>query len=43
MPALLELEQEYARAKKDRRFQSELAYYLRQYVGRPTRCTLPNG
>ena len=36
MPALLELEQEYARAKKDRRFQSELAYYLKHYVGRPT-------
>jgi len=36
MPALLELEQEYTKAKKDRRFQSELAYYLRQYVGRPT-------
>ena len=36
MPALLELEQEYTKAKKDRRFQSELAYYLKQYVGRPT-------
>jgi len=36
MPALLELEREYARAKKDRRFQLELAYYLKQYVGRPT-------
>jgi tryptophan synthase beta chain len=36
MPALLELEQEYARVKKDRRFQSELAYYLQHYVGRPT-------
>jgi tryptophan synthase beta chain len=36
MPALLELEQEYARVKKDRRFQSELAYYLKHYVGRPT-------
>ncbi len=36
MPALLELEQEYARAKKDRRFQTELAYYLKEYVGRPT-------
>lgn len=36
MPALLELEQEYAKAKKDRRFQAELAYYLKQYVGRPT-------
>src|SRR2546425_4798741 len=36
MPALIELEKEYSRAKKDRRFQSELAYYLKHYVGRPT-------
>lgn len=36
MPALLELEQEYARARKDKRFQTELAYYLKEYVGRPT-------
>ena len=36
MPALLELEDEYSRVKKDRRFQSELAYYLKHYVGRPT-------
>src|SRR5437867_5025234 len=36
MPALLELEKEYSSAKKDRRFQSELAYYLKHYVGRPT-------
>jgi tryptophan synthase beta subunit len=36
MPALLELEREYAKAKKDRRFQAELADYLAHYVGRPT-------
>ena len=36
MPALLELEREYAQAKRDRRFQRELAYYLKHYVGRPT-------
>ncbi|NUN94267.1 MAG: tryptophan synthase subunit beta, partial [Verrucomicrobiae bacterium] len=36
MPALLELEEKYAKAKKDRRFQTDLAYYLKQYVGRPT-------
>ncbi|MCC6142006.1 MAG: tryptophan synthase subunit beta [Nitrospira sp.] len=36
MPALLELEQEYATARKDRGFRAELAYYLKQYVGRPT-------
>jgi len=36
MPALLELEREYAKAKKDSRFLDEFAYYLKQYVGRPT-------
>jgi len=36
MPALLELEQEYAHVKRDRGFQSELAYYLKHYAGRPT-------
>ncbi|MBT3270844.1 tryptophan synthase subunit beta [Candidatus Poribacteria bacterium] len=36
MPALLELEDAYAAAKADTDFQSELAYYLREYVGRPT-------
>jgi tryptophan synthase beta chain len=36
MPALLELEREYAKACKDRRFQAELSSYLKQYVGRPT-------
>jgi tryptophan synthase beta chain len=36
MPALLELEAAYTIAKQDRRFQLELAYYLKHYVGRPT-------
>jgi tryptophan synthase beta chain len=36
MPALEQLEKAYLMAKKDRRFQAELAYYLREYVGRPT-------
>ncbi len=36
MPALLELEAAYTKARRDRRFQQELAYYLKQYVGRPT-------
>ena len=36
MPALLELEQAYAAARKDRSFRQELAYYLKAYVGRPT-------
>jgi len=36
MPALLELEQAYLKARKDRRFQAEFQYYLKHYVGRPT-------
>ncbi|CAI4031949.1 tryptophan synthase subunit beta [Nitrospira tepida] len=36
MPALLELEAEYERAKRDRRFQAEFQQYLKEYVGRPT-------
>ncbi len=34
--ALDELEQEYRKAKKDPNFLSELAYYLKEYAGRPT-------
>ncbi|OQX52816.1 MAG: tryptophan synthase subunit beta [Candidatus Omnitrophica bacterium 4484_213] len=36
MAALEELEREYKRLKKDKDFQKELAYYLKEYVGRPT-------
>ena len=36
MPALLELEEAYAAARKDPAFQTEFDYYLRQYVGRPS-------
>ncbi len=36
MPNFIELIAEYDRAKHDPAFQSELAYYLRDYVGRPT-------
>jgi tryptophan synthase beta chain len=36
MPALLELEAEYERARRDRRFQAEFQQYLKEYVGRPT-------
>ena len=36
MPALLELEQAYVKARKDRRFQAEFDSYLKHYVGRPT-------
>ena len=36
MSALDELEREYIKAKKDKRFREELNYYLRKYAGRPT-------
>lgn len=36
MNALEELEGVYLKAQKDKRFQKELNYYLREYVGRPT-------
>ncbi len=36
MPALEELTEKYLHAKSDLTFQEELAYYLREYVGRPT-------
>ncbi|MGH7232195.1 MAG: tryptophan synthase subunit beta, partial [Nitrospiraceae bacterium] len=36
MPALLELEDAYAAAQKDASFKTELARYLKDYVGRPT-------
>ena len=36
MPALLELEREYEKARRDRRFQTEFKQYLQHYVGRPT-------
>jgi len=34
--ALDELENEYRRAKADKKFIQELDYYLREYAGRPT-------
>jgi len=34
--ALDELEKEYARARRDKKFISELNYYLKYYAGRPT-------
>ena len=34
--ALDELEKEYSKAKKDKKFLAEFAYYLREYAGRPT-------
>ncbi len=36
MAALSELENVYAKAKEDKKFQDELRYYLRAYAGRPT-------
>ncbi len=36
MPALLELEDAYLKARADRRFQAEFNHYLKRYVGRPT-------
>lgn len=36
MHPLQELEEEYARATRDPEFQRELAYYLREFCGRPT-------
>jgi tryptophan synthase beta chain len=36
MPALTELEQAYARTRRDRAFQRQFHHYLSEYVGRPT-------
>ncbi len=36
MPALEELTKAYLYAKKDKKFQEELSYHLKEYVGRPT-------
>lgn len=36
IPALYELETVYNKIKNDKNFQKELAYYLKEYVGRPT-------
>lgn len=36
IPAVLEIEEAYAKAKNDPAFQEELKYYLTNYVGRPS-------
>jgi tryptophan synthase beta chain len=36
MPAVMELEEAYLKWRKDAGFKKELAYYLGEYVGRPT-------
>jgi tryptophan synthase beta chain len=40
MPAILDLEKEYEKAKKDQTFQREREKWLNEYVGRPTPLTL---
>ena len=34
MPALIELEEAYLEARRDKKFQEDLALYLREYSGR---------
>ena len=36
MAALQRLDEQYSKIKDDRQFKSELAYYLKEYAGRPT-------
>ena len=36
MPSILEVEKEYLKIKNDNKFQEELNYYLKTYVGRPS-------
>jgi tryptophan synthase beta chain len=36
MPALAELEAAYLEAKKDKKFRTELEFYFREFIGRPT-------
>ncbi|MCG3148358.1 MAG: Tryptophan synthase beta chain [Verrucomicrobiae bacterium] len=36
MAPLQELAKEYAKARRDKKFRQQVAYYLREYVGRPT-------
>jgi tryptophan synthase beta chain len=36
MPALIEMEEAYRKAQKDKTFQAEFNYYLKQYAGRET-------
>jgi tryptophan synthase beta chain len=39
MPALIDLEKAYLTAVKDRKFQAELQFYFKEFVGRPTPLT----
>ena len=42
MPLIHELAAEYRKAKADPEFAKRLAYFQRDYVGRPRRCTSPS-
>lgn len=42
MPALLNLEKEYKKAKRDHAFQKELEVWLKEYAGRPTPLSFCN-
>ena len=36
MPLILELEEEYNKAKNDNSFKKELSYWYKHYIGRPS-------
>ena len=36
MPLLLDVESEYKKAKKSEKFKSEIDYYFKNYIGRPS-------
>ena len=42
MAALEELEAQYAKARKDKKFQAEFARLLKEYAGRPTSLRRPS-
>jgi len=42
MPALTELERGYSQVRREAGFKRELAYYLKEYVGRKRRSISPN-
>ena len=42
MPLLLEVEKEYQKAKKSKKFKSEIKYYFNNYIGRPSPFILLN-
>ena len=42
MPLLLEVEKEYQKAKKSKKFKDEVKYYFNNYIGRPSHFILLN-